>query len=325
MIKKILISGANGFIGSNLCNFLLLKGYSVTGLIRENANINNFNTSISIVRCDYQDTQKLKKLINDFDIFIHLAALTKAKDFEEFYQANVILTENLVRICSHSTNLKQFIFLSSQAAVGPSVELNSVKEDDSAMPISWYGMSKNFAEQKIINECTIPWTIIRPASVYGQGDRDFYHYFKMIKHHLAPIPGLETKYISLIFVQDLLRIIEKSINNNDVFNQILHAADEKKYTIEEFLSILGSVQNKITFSFKVSDKVIYFLACISELISKFTGEIQIFNKQKAIEIAQNSWLLDTQKTKILLNLNFNSNLYENLKKTFIWYKENNLL
>src|SRR5690554_1957090 len=148
-MKNILISGANGFIGSRLCNYLYLNGNKVIGLVRKGADTSLINNKLSIEEVDYNDNERIAYFMNQADIFIHCAAQTKARSFDEICKNNVDLTLNMINISSNSASIKHFIFISSQAAGGPGNGHQEVRETDIPMPISWYGKSKLLAEKNI--------------------------------------------------------------------------------------------------------------------------------------------------------------------------------
>jgi len=323
MGNKIIVTGANGFIGANLSNHLLSKGYDITCLVRQNADTSLINSNQNIISIDYNDTDTMNSTISQYDIIIHLAAMTKARTFDQIYQANVKLTENIVNIANSSQNCKQIIFISSQAATGPSAPQTPKTEDELEYPVSWYGNSKLLAEIKV-KLSQKNWTILRPCSVYGEGDKDFLTYFKMVKRHLTLIPGLYTKYISLIYVQDLVQTIEKCIDNPKVFNQLLHISDNVSYTMKDFTNSIKETIGKHSLSIQVPDKIILLTATICEMFY-FGDKAITLNKQKAIELIQENWLIDCSKVYKLLNLSPTAPLLENLKKTYLWYLEKHYL
>ena len=326
MNKKILVTGANGFVGANLCNYLYDKGYDFSCMVRNNADVSLIRKEIldKIVYCDYTNHFQIASIVSEHHTIIHLAALTKAKYFDDFYDVNVKLTESIVQIMENTKQCKHLIYMSSQAALGPSSGSTKLSEIFKGKPISWYGISKNLAEQRV-KACKKKWTIIRPASVYGEGDKDFLAYFKMIDNHISPIPGTDVKYINLIYVQDLVKLIEKCIYSVSVRYRVFHAADENIYTIEEFINILSQVMDKKCIIFRIPDKIIMKMATFLDYLNENKKKQPLFNKQKAIEITQESWLLDNMRTMKTLGLEFNSSLYENLKNTYLWYKEHKYL
>jgi UDP-glucose 4-epimerase len=318
MTKSILITGANGFIGVNLSDYLQDMGYEVSCVTRVNADRSLLHRRHNVIGMDYQDEEKLTNLIGNHDIIIHLAALTKARTFDDMYEANVLLTEKLLHIYEKSERPQQFIFLSSQAATGPSTSIHPKKEGEAESPISWYGNSKLVAEKKV-KKISKNWTIIRPPSVFGEGDRDFLVYFLMTKYHFSAVLGAEPKYFSLIYIADLVKVIEKCIANPVVYNHVLHVSDNKIYTMKGFVSVLKRVMNKDTITIKIPDKLVLRTASFIEFFSTSSQKTPLLNTQKALELTQDSWLLDSSKAYKLLDLDLPTHLSQSLRNTYLWY------
>lgn len=321
-MKKILISGANGFMGSRLCSLLSQQNYSVTALVRQTADCGILSKNINIIEIDYSDTLALENVISQTEVFIHCAGQTKSKSFDDICKTNVDLTQRIITICNRLNNLSQFILISSQAAGGPGEGNLSVKESDVPKPISWYGKSKLLAEKVLQRQCSIPWTIIRPSSVYGPGDKDFLFYFQFIEKHMAVHPGLSDKYISLIFIDDLIKIIESSILNEKAYLQIINASDGKTYTIKNFIDNLSLAMEKMVFPITVPDSLISFSGVLAEMFGRLQKKLPVLNRQKASELKNKNWLLNNEKACSLLNFKPERNLLDNLSITYKWYKKN---
>ena len=115
-MKNILITGANGFVGSNLVKLLYKENYSVKALVRKNSNTELLPDTVKVIRIDYKDKNQLERNIAQSQVVIHIAARTRAKNWAQFKKANIDLTANLVEIVNKTKSVKQFIFISSLAA-----------------------------------------------------------------------------------------------------------------------------------------------------------------------------------------------------------------
>ncbi|MCK9328930.1 MAG: NAD(P)-dependent oxidoreductase [Candidatus Cloacimonetes bacterium] len=361
MSLVVLITGANGFIGANLTSYLLKKNYEVIALVRPGANLNllstlcNKNDKLNLVYTDYQDSNELKQIFAKSNIIIHLAAKTTGPSFEDLYISNVELCKKFINILNSLNKDIHFIFLSSQAVSGVSEKNIPKKESDDPKPLTWYGKTKLLSENYIKEQLKNKWTIIRPASVYGRGDADFFHYFKMIEYGITLIPNeaddIYKSVFSHIYIDELTELIEKCIHNPIVYYELLNVANPFICSTEHFLRIISSAikevnQNNLTqykskhclknfkkyikihFTIDIPNIITIGVAFISEIIWKINkclgvkSKFPILNRQKLIEIKQSSWLLDTTKIQNLLLFNPENKLFDNLKETYIWYKEN---
>ncbi|MCK4653775.1 MAG: NAD(P)-dependent oxidoreductase [Candidatus Cloacimonetes bacterium] len=320
-MKKIAITGSNGFIGSTLTR-ILKKNYDVISLVRYGSNIELLPEDSTIVYIDYHKPDKIAEILKDVEILIHTAALTRAKTWQQFKKINIDLTEKLVDIFNDTESLKQFVFISSQAASGPAQSKTTPKiESDKCEPISMYGRSKFLAENIIKEKANKPWTIIRPVAVFGPGDKDFLQYFKLMKSHLAFITGFKKKYINLIYVDDLVEITSKTLVNEKAYNQILFASNSEAYSLENFIQNLGSFMNTYFITIHVPEILLYPIALIGEFFSIFSKKPPIINREKIKEFKERYWLVNNEKANKLLDFKPSDNIVQNLQTTYNWYKE----
>ena len=320
-MKNILISGANGFVGSSLSEELS-KEYNVTCMVRNSSDTSFIPKNVKIIPIDYNSEESYLKCFEKQDVFIHCAAATRAKNWEQIKKINVDLTEKLLN-ASNKNDISQFIFLSSQAAAGPS-EDKPKTEDDESNPISLYGKSKLYAENIIKKNARIPYTIIRPSSVYGPKDKDFLQYFKLIKFRLAFQIGMKPSYIAMIYVKELIKLIKLTILNQTAFNETFFAAEDNYSTIEFIESLEKAMQIKAV-KIKIPELIPDSIAVFSDLLSKFRDKPLLLNSEKVKEIKIKNWTISNEKAKNLLGYKPNNNLTEHLRETYEWYKKNNWL
>jgi len=320
-MNKIVITGANGFVGSMLANKLHNNNNEVICLVRKNSNTDPIEDKSSVHYIDYDDFAEIKQVIQNADILIHAAALTRARKWETFMKINIDLTRNLVKICNE-TSIKQFIFLSSQAVAGPASNKDYGKiEDDLAQPITMYGKSKLIAEEIIQKDLVKPWTIIRPVSVYGAGDKDFLKIFKMVKSHIVLLNSYKAKYYNLIHIDELTSLIEKTILNKATFNEILFAANPRILKNSELHKLIGKAINSRNITIRIPEFMLFPIASFLELLSFiFKRNFPIINKDKVKEFKEDYWIVDTSKTRTILNFKFKDEYILNFKKTYKWYK-----
>ncbi len=160
----------------------------------------------------------------------HVAGVTKRVTKQQFRQGNVESTQNLLEaIKVKEPTLKWSVFVSSQAAIGPSKTPDDYKsENECPLPIEFYGESKFIAEQ-IVQEygATVPFTIIRPSSVYGPRDMDFLNIFKQINKRFNIYAGDRSESISIIYVDDLVEGIVQAEKSGHAEVQIYHLCEDE--------------------------------------------------------------------------------------------------
>ena len=171
---KILITGGAGFIGSNLTNELIRKGYYVVVLDHfHNSKVEDVNEKAKIYIMDILDEGLLEVFEREsFDIVFHLAAqIDIQKSIQnpiEDASTNILGTLNILDACV-KTKVKKIIF-SSSAAVYGRPEYLAIDEKHPTKPIAFYGTSKLACEYYIKSYAAlydIDYTILRYANVYG--------------------------------------------------------------------------------------------------------------------------------------------------------------
>jgi nucleoside-diphosphate-sugar epimerase len=150
-MKKVLITGASGFIGSFLVKEALDRGYEVYAGVRPTSSRQYLDDSrIKFIELHFVDTEKLidqlltlKQHGTQFDYVIHNAGITKAKTIHDFFTVNCRYTCNLADalVAAHCVPAK-FVYISSLAAFGPRSDQTPIRHSDIPQPITSYGRSK---------------------------------------------------------------------------------------------------------------------------------------------------------------------------------------
>jgi len=312
-MKKIIVTGANGFVGSSLMKELQMQNFEPIGLVRKGANAEFLSENASIIFIDYDDEKQLKTILAQGDILVHIAARTKAKNWQQMQNANVDLTNKLIKLFNTSKKMKQFIFISSQAASGPAANIKSPKkESDVNSPKTIYGKSKLLAENLVQSKIKKNWTIIRPVSVFGANDKDFLQFFKMIKSHFVISASFNEKYFNLIYIDDLVKIIIQSFGNNNAFGEIFFATNHSFLSQIEFANIVATQLNKKYFTIKIPFFIMQAFAFFNQFFSR---KFPTLNLEKCKELKENFWLVNPQKTENMLGVKIDNNLDKQIALT----------
>lgn len=320
---KILLTGANGFVGSHIVEELILNNYDVICIVRKKSNLKWIeNQPIQLKYGSLEDKQFLKEVISDVDIVIHCAGIVRALQWNTYNEVNVIGTKKIIEsVLENNRNLKKFIFISSQAAMGPSSDEKMRQLNDEENPVSDYGKSKLLAEKEVKKlEGKIPYTIFRPSAVYGPRDKDIFSFFSMVNKHITP-KTVSNHLIQLVFVRDIAKIILKSINTQATNNKIYYLSDGKIYTWKDVADIISRANSIKTITVPIFDFVFKILGNIYELIGNISKKPQVLNKQKTTEMLQTSWTCDNSEVFKDMDFEF-ENLENGSKITYNWYSTN---
>ncbi len=314
---KALITGATGFIGSHLCEELVKRGYKVSCLIRKTSNLKWIETlDLKLITGDCTNMESLLDVVVDFDCIFHLAGLTKSCSDDNFFCINTKGTENLIKaVAEKNPRLKRFVYLSSLAAAGPSINGTPLQEDSIPSPVSSYGRSKLEGEKAVLKyKGLIPVTILRPTAVYGPRDKDMLVLFKMIKKGI--FFDLGKCYYSLLYVDDLVQGIIMSAENEEAEGKIYFLSGNKFYTGKEIAMEISSALDVKAIHLKVPRFVMPFFAFIGERINK-QG---IINRDRMKDFKHSHWICDANKAKKEIGFIPKVEIKEGIKWTADWYR-----
>ncbi len=322
--KTVAITGANGFVGSNLVRTYDQKGYDVKPLVRKNSNKYLLPAGPEHIEIDYSSGESIHAALQGSNVLVHNAAITRGRNWGDFVKYNLDLTEKLINQVNVNGTIEHFIFISSQAAAGSCASPRT--EADECYPVSYYGKSKLLAERLVAAKCQKNWTIVRPCSVYGEGDKDFFEYFKLVEKRLSILVGLRQRYISLIHVGQLCEVIANITLESNAYGEVFFASDGICYSWVDFITALEEVVGKKTLKIKIPSLMVLPVAAAGEIINLLTGKVPLINWQKSKEIRACHWICDSSKIRgIVPQYNQEQTLKKGLKQTYKWYKDNKWL
>lgn len=318
-MTNILITGASGFIGKNLISNFNKKNLNLKILYRNKKHKDYLKKFGNTYFGDLKNISTLNELLVDVEIIIHLAGNIRGNSYKDFYEGNVKTTENLINLIKNSKNkVKKFIYISSYSAMGPNKSERLLTEEDEPFPISDYGKSKLEAEKLIKSESPVPYTILRLPGVYGPEDKETFLFFKYANKGTVFLPFRKNQKIQLIYVKDVLKAIEKSIENEkEAIFFISHPEILNTFEIMFFLKeIIGKPIRILTLPETVTKTLAYINLILGLVFRKKT----IFNPQKVKEFLAEKWAYSTEKAKEILKFEAEYTFAQGAKETYIWYK-----
>ena len=332
-MKKILITGASGFIGSSLVEEGLQRGYELYAGIRSTSNRKYLSDErIKFIELDFADRKKLEQQISEFskehgrfDYVIHNAGITKAKKISNYFTVNAQYTKNLVDALIQSGNIpEKFIYMSSLAAIGPGITSDPIRHTDEPRPVTSYGKSKLESENYLRSVKDFPYIIIRPTAVYGPRDKDIFVLIKMLNSNFEAYIGFGKQILSFIHVKDLARAIYLTLESSLRQKEYL-VSDGSIYDSKTFNSIAKKYLKKKTLSLTIPIFVVKPIAYTTETIAALFGNIALLNRERLKEFAARNWAVDTEPLQNEIGFKAEYDLDRGLKETIEWYKANGWL
>jgi len=247
--KKILVTGAAGFIGSKICTELIKKNYSIIGCDDfSTGSKKNIIKGIKFIKIDLSNKKAINKLPKNIDYIFHLAGQSSGeKSFEDpldDLKRNFISTYNLINYAKEK-KIKNFFYASSMSVYGDLVGKARVK--DFCKPLSYYGLHKKLSEDYIINNSNnFNFIIFRMFNVYGPGQDLFNDKQGMVSIYLASIlkknkiivKGSVKRYRDLIYIDDVVDIWIEGLKNKKMKNKIINLGTGQKTKVSQMLEIL---------------------------------------------------------------------------------------
>lgn len=330
--KKILITGASGFIGSAAIDKALELGYETWAGIRASSNkVYLQDERIKFIDLNYGDKKKLKEQLQDFtdkngrfDYIVHSAGITKALHKAEFDRVNYEQVRNFADALVETDAVPDlFVFMSTLGAVGAGDEIKytPLSCDCTPNPNTAYGKSKLKAENYLKKLPGFPYVILRPTGVYGPRDKDYLILMRAVKNGINVGAGFRKQILTFIYVGDLVRVIFNCIEKN-THRKEYFVADGDVYTDSEFNTIVQqALQKKRVFRVNVPLWLVKPAAFISERISGLLGKATAFNTDKYKIMKQRNWSCDTTPLQHDLDFRPGYRLKEGVEATVKWYRE----
>ena len=170
--KKILVTGATGFLGGRIVEGLKAHPAQVVATGRNTARKGALEAlDARFEAADLTDPLAVDRLVEGCDLIIHCAALSSPwGDYSEFYSANVVATQNLIS-AAQKFDIQRFIFISTPSIYFDFKDRRDIRESD-PLPVplvNHYASTKLLAE-KMVFESGIPAIALRPRALIGRGD-----------------------------------------------------------------------------------------------------------------------------------------------------------
>lgn len=302
-IKKILITGSSGTIGTRLCEKLLEKGYEVVG-VDWRANKWNKEVEELTLRGDLREISTFDKIPSGIDLVVHLAANARVYNLVKdprLARDNFETTFNTLDFARRS-NIKRFIFASSREVYGNSEKVIHCEDEAYVRNCeSPYTASKVGGEALVHAywQCYgIDFVIARFSNVYGMyddSDRIIPLFIRLAKEGKDLVVFGKAKLLDFTYIDDCVAGILKCIENfTEIKNDVYNIASGKAISILEVAQILQNIMQS-------SSQII--------LAENRTGEVVQFSA-------------DISKARRVLGYEPQNTITQGVQKAVLWYVEN---
>lgn len=258
-IERAVVTGAAGFIGSQLAEALVARGCRVTGIdcfldsyepAIKRANLERLLASpaFTLVTGDLVDLE-LESLVGGASVVFHCAARAGVRtswgdDFRRYVRDNLLATQRLLE-AARTASLDRFVYTSSSSIYGDAAEL-PVSETAMPAPISPYGVTKLGGEHlgRVYHESHgVPFVALRLFTVYGprqRPDMAFHRFFRAVRAHRAiELYGDGTQTRDFTFVGDAVSAILSAATAPGVAGEAINVAGGSRVSVNEVIDVIG--------------------------------------------------------------------------------------
>jgi nucleoside-diphosphate-sugar epimerase len=314
-MEKILVTGANGFVGRQLCRTLRQKGFLVKAAIRQTAGAPagaGHYVPVGDIGPDTDWTEALRGV----DRVVHLAGRAHIRrdsapnSLDEYERTNTLGTMRLAQMAA-AAEVKKFIFLSSVKVNGEETHDRPFGETDQPAPLGAYAVSKWRAEEGLLHlsrQGSLPVVIIRPPLVYGPGVRaNFLQLIRWVDSGL-PLPlGTIKNRRSLVGLRNLVDFIIICLHNPAAAGEIFLVSDGEDLSTPDLIQRIGGFLGR---SARLIPVPYQFMSIMARLMGK----------QDPLEKLCHSLQVNVAKARKVMQWKPPFSVNEELAQTINWYK-----
>jgi dihydroflavonol-4-reductase len=307
----ILVTGATGFLGSELISQLLLRGEKIRAIKRDTSRIPQIltdKTDIEWFNADILDYFALSEAMEGVSHVYHCAAMISfhPRDKKEMLKVNVEGTSNLLNICMEK-NIRRFLHVSSIAALGESKKGKLITEKNHwefGSGQSTYSISKYKSEMEVFRAAAegLNAVIVNPSIIIGKnaGKEGSGQLFEAIRNGLNYFPGGSSGYVDVADVAKTMILLMESNFSDERF-----IINSENLTYKEFFSSIAQKFGKEPPAISLKPWMMYTAWLVSRLITFLTGK-RFGLSSETVRSAFEKHSYSNEKIKKALNFNFKS-------------------
>ena len=324
-MRRVLVTGANGFLGSYVCREFAAAGYAVRALLRKDSNLKLLNGAVYETAIgDVRDPESLRVALKDVEIVLHVAAVFRtAKHPDSYYfEVNLEGTRNVFEQAI-AAGVKRVIHCST-IGVHSSIKNPPANEAEPYSPTDVYQVSKCEAEKLALSyfkSGKIAGSVIRPAMIWGPGDTRFLKMFKAIERRRFPMIGSGKIWTHWIFVSDLARSFRLAAEKANGRGEIYIIAGATPKTLNQVVSAIAEEYGVKPLRLRIPVWPIQILGSIVETVCVPLGLEPPIHRRRADFFIKNR-AFDCSKAKAELGFVPEHTFEQEVKIIANWYKLN---
>jgi nucleoside-diphosphate-sugar epimerase len=314
--RLVAVTGPTGFIGRHLTSLLAANGNQVRAVVRPSSISPPARSDVAVVVSPLE-RHALTEAFRGADVVVHLAGLVSAIRDRDYTVTNVEGTRAVARAARDSG--ARLVHVSSLAAAGPAPPSTPRREDDPAAPITAYGRSKLDAERVVAGLGGLRWIILRPAAVYGPGDRAMLPLFRCAVRGVLPLLGRTTAAYTFVHVGDVARAIAAAVAR-EIDRDTMFVGHADPVTARAILEGVRAAVGRRAAIVRVPSALARIAAAAGSAAGVLRGRPLLLNGSRFRELSSEGFVCSVDRLRERLGVVAQIGLQEGLRDTAAWYR-----
>ncbi|MPZ50075.1 MAG: NAD-dependent epimerase/dehydratase family protein [Dehalococcoidia bacterium] len=319
---RVLVTGANGFVGSHIADRLQGQGVDIRLMLRRTSSIAFLGgvKDYERVEGDMRNAESLTAAVRGVGTVIHCAGLTNARTEAEYQAINGEGTAVLARAAAEA-GVKRFVYVSSLAAQGPSPD-GSTSIPDVAHPISSYGRSKLAGEYATLTEKErMSVAIVRPPVVYGERDHALLPFYRIASLGVLPVLGGGQNQVSFVHTHDCADAIIRAALTAGRSGGIYTIADGPPHTWRGLVQAFARARGRGVRIINTPPSLFMAAGYAGGAVSKLIRRALPLNPDEVAHMRERYWVCDYEAIARDLGWQPRISLDQGFAQMLRWYRE----
>ncbi|MBA4386906.1 MAG: oxidoreductase [Verrucomicrobia bacterium] len=327
--SKVLITGATGFTGAVLARKLVERGASVRAIARPSSSLEALkDLQIDWIRGDVYDPATVAAATRDVEYIFHVAAAYREAGIADdiYRKVHVVSTQLLAEAALKCPSFNRFVHVSTVGVHGH-IENPPADEEYPMQPGDIYQETKAEAEKWIrdfAGRNKLPFVVLRPAAIYGPGDKRLFKIFKMVTWPFFPILGRGRCLYHLVHVEDLTGIMMLAATHPAAAGQVFICGNPEPASLEGIAATIAETLGRRLRVLRIPAWPFFLAGDICEAVCKPLGiQPPIYRRRVAFFTKDRAF--NTSKLRNLLGYSFKHTNESGLRQATEWYVANGWL
>ena len=327
-MERVLVTGATGFTGSHLARHLAQDGEAVRVLARNGAKARaSLPESVEIIEGDITDRSAIARAIEGVDVVYHLAAAFREAGLPDsrYREVHVDGTRMLLE-AAHAQGVRRFVHVST---IGVHSHIANPPADETwpHTPGDIYQSTKSEGEQTALafhRQHGLPLSVVRPAGIYGPGDRRLLKLFRPVARGRFIMLGDGEVFFHMVHVRDLVRGIILAAECDEAIGEVFIIAGDEYCTLNDLVSRIARIAGVRPPRWRLPVEPFFAAGALCEAICvPLRIEPIIHRRRVAFFTKSRAFRID--KARRVLGYEPQVALDDGLRETMDWYREEGLL